>query len=228
MQNRYNPFMQIHKGLRAMLYDTAIALQQNDFSQLRPTSLVVDQVQKVLWLIEGHAETEDTKVFPLIKVHAPEMVAEFEAQHEKDHQLCASVEACLESLVNCTDTESRMALGLLLQQAFQLFVAFNLEHMVMEETKVAPVIWAHYSDEDLHQLTASIVRSLPADKNDHYTDWMLIGNSDVEVIQWLSSVRATAPDYVYNGLCERARRVLNAERWKQIDHHLQATEAALN
>lgn len=228
MQNRYNPFMQIHKGLRALLYDTAIAIQQNDFTQLRSTSLVIDQVQKVLWLFDGHVHTEDTKVFPLIQHHAPELIAQFEAQHEKDHQLAASVEACLESLANAHDNESRHQLGILLQQAFQLFIAFNLEHMVMEETIMAPAIWKHYSDEDLHQLTTDIVRSLPADKNDHYTDWMLIGNSDIEVIQWLSSVRNSAPDFVYNSLCDRARRVLHAERWKKIDTKLNAGEMILN
>ena len=221
MTPRYNPFMQIHKGLQAMLYHTALAIQHNDFANQRSTSLVVDQVQKVLWLFEGHAHTEDSMVFPLIAEHAPEVVADFEAQHETDHQLGATLEAILEKVAACNSSAECMATGLELKRAFEKFIAFNLEHMIKEETIVAPIIWQHYSDAELHELTGRIVRALPEDKNRHYTDWMLIGNSDAEVIQWLHQVRDTAPSFVYDGLCERARNVLNADRWQYIETAMQ-------
>ena len=220
--------MQIHKGLQAMLYHNALAIQHNDFSNPRSTSLVIDQVQKVLWLFEGHAHTEDSMVFPLIAQHAPEVVADFEAQHDKDHQLAAGVEDCLDKLAHCSTAAACYEQGLRLKRAFERFIAFNLEHMILEETVVAPIIWQHFPDEELHQLTARIVQQLPEDKNRHYTDWMLMGNSDVEVIQWLTNVRDTAPDFVYAALCERARTVLDAGRWQQIESSLQVPSVLLN
>lgn len=228
MTPRYNPFMQIHKGLRAMLYDTALALQHNDFTNVRTTSLVADQVQKVLWLFEGHAHTEDTKVFPLLQQHFPALIDEFEAQHEKDHALGEAVQQSLQELADATDNISRTMAGTLLQQSFQCFVAFNLEHMVQEETKVAPAIWEYYTDEDLHALSSEIVRSLPADKNEHYTNWMIVGNSDIELVQWFTQVRHAAPSFVYEQLCETAKKILNNERWSNVQSKLDAMALSAN
>ena len=225
MTPRYNPFTQIHKGLRALLYDTALALQHNDFNNERTTALVADQVQKVLWLFEGHAHTEDSMVFPLIAQHAPGLVADFEAQHEKDHALGQAVQDKLEALAQCQDTVSREMAGTALQQAFECFVAFNLEHMVMEETLVAPIIWQHYSDEALHALTGEIVRSLPADKNEQYTNWMILGLNDVELIQWLTGVRQTAPSFVFDSLCTTAQQLLKESRWQKLQQGLQTSQS---
>lgn len=228
MTLRYNPFTQIHKGLRAMLYDTAMAIQLNDFTNVRSTSLVVDQVQKVLWLFEGHAHTEDTKVFPLIERHAPHVVADFEAQHDEDHALGEAVQQKLDKLPACKTENERKLAGAALQQAFESFVAFNLDHMVQEETIVAGIIWQHYSDEELHALSADIVSSLPADKNEHYTNWMIIGNSDVELIQWFMNVRQSAPAFVYEQLCTTASNLLNQDRWQNVSQGLQPATFAHN
>lgn len=228
MQHRYNPFMQIHKGLKAMLYHTAMSIQHNDFSDAFATGHVIDQVQKVLWLFEGHAHTEDSMVFTLIEKQAPELVADFEAQHIIDHQLGADVDACLDALLESHTIAGREAAGIALKNAYERFLAFNLEHMIKEETQVAPAIWANYSDAELHQLTARIVQSIPQDKNELYTDWMLIGNSNREVIEWLSNVRATAPAFVYEALYERAGQLLPISRWEVIEAALQETVATLN
>jgi hemerythrin-like domain-containing protein len=228
MQHRYNPFRQIHKGLKAMLYQTAMAIQHNDFSDVYATGHVVDQVQKVLWLFDGHAHTEDSMVFPLIQQHATHIVDEFEKQHEKDHQLSQDVENALDALLQAKDKDERIVKAQELTFAFERFISFNLEHMMMEETVVAPVIWQHYTDAELHGLTAKIVQSLPADKNEHYTDWMLIGNSNPEVINWLNGVKASAPAPVFEGLCERASNILPKSRWHEIEACLFEDLALLN
>ncbi len=226
MQHRYNPFMQIHKGLKAMLYHTAMSIQHNDFSDELATGHVIDQVQKVLWLFEGHAHTEDSMVFPLIVNHAPHIVADFEAQHEKDHELGAAVERCLDKMLDRNGINDRMETGLELKHAFELFLAFNLEHMIKEETQVAPAIWAHYADEELHRLTAQIVQSIPPDKNELYTEWMLKGNSNNEVLEWLRNVKEAAPAFVFEGLCEKASQVLPFSRWQIIEAGLYENMAA--
>ena len=228
MQHRYNPFRQIHQGLKAMLYHTAMSIQHNDFSDELSTGHVIDEVQKVLWLFEGHAHTEDSMVFPLIKEHAPHIVEDFEKQHVQDHELGADVERCLDKILDSDLQSDRMEAGNELQYAFERFLAFNLEHMIREETQVAPAIWKNYTDEELHQLTGKIVQSIPQDKNDLYTDWMLIGNSNHEVIAWLSNVKVTAPSFVFDGLCERAKHLLPISRWQMIETALTEDAAILN
>lgn len=228
MTHRYNPFLQIHKGLRAMLYETALNLQHADFGNVAATALVTDQVQKVLWLFEGHAHVEDSQVFPLIAHHAPETVADFESQHEQDHALGEALQLQLNQLAACTNADERKLAGLSLQQAFQCFVAFNLEHMVKEETIVAGLLWKHYSDEQLHALTNEIVRNLPPEKNQHYTNWMILGNNDEELIQWLCAVRQQAPPFVYDQLCDLAKQLLKTVRWEKVSNALAEPTLALN
>ncbi len=57
-QSRYNIFNQIHKGLRAMLYDTALRIQQMIFHVLRKNRLfaTVRQLEKVLAFFDKHAD----------------------------------------------------------------------------------------------------------------------------------------------------------------------------
>jgi hypothetical protein len=228
MTHRYNPFLQIHKGLRAMLYETALNLQHADFGNVAATALVTDQVQKVLWLFEGHAHIEDSKVFPLIATHAPEVVDDFESQHVQDHALGEALQQQLDKLAACEHPTERKLSGLALQQAFQCFVAFNLEHMVKEETIVASLLWEHYTDQELHALTEEIVRNIPPEKNQHYVNWMILGNNDEELIQWLTSVRNSAPSFVYDQLCDLAKQLLKTARWEKVSSALAEAPLVLN
>lgn len=57
--NRYNSFNQVHKGLRAYLYDTALKLQQTDLADARAGESAMKQVEELLVLFESHAQNED-------------------------------------------------------------------------------------------------------------------------------------------------------------------------
>ena len=74
-EQRYNVFNQIHKGLRGMLYDTAIRLQQTDFSRLE-ASTIVDQLEQVLIFFDEHAENEDQFILPHIRKHNAQLIDE--------------------------------------------------------------------------------------------------------------------------------------------------------
>ncbi|HEY9176352.1 MAG TPA: hemerythrin domain-containing protein, partial [Flavipsychrobacter sp.] len=85
-QIRYNVFNQIHKGLRHLMYDTAVRLQTNDLS--RPEAIeAVNAVSQVVDLFDEHAHHEDQFILPMIEKHNPTLVADFEKDHELDHKL---------------------------------------------------------------------------------------------------------------------------------------------
>lgn len=85
-QQRYNVFNQIHKGLRGMLYDTALRLQQTDFSQPK-ASKAIESLHQVLLFVDDHPEHEDRFILPHIHKHSAQLVDEFEKEHEVDHRL---------------------------------------------------------------------------------------------------------------------------------------------
>ena len=62
---RYNIFNQVHKGLRALLHETILKLQQTDFTDAEDAEEAVEQVQTVLALFDEHAHTEDSFILSL-------------------------------------------------------------------------------------------------------------------------------------------------------------------
>ncbi|MDZ7648289.1 MAG: hypothetical protein U5K54_14510 [Cytophagales bacterium] len=47
---RHNSFNQVHKGLRAQLYEAALKIQQTDMSQAEAAAPVIEQIEEVLFL----------------------------------------------------------------------------------------------------------------------------------------------------------------------------------
>ena len=78
---RFNIFNQVHKALRALLYDTALTLQQTHFSNADEAEAAIAKVKAVLDVFDQHAEHEDNFVLPAIQQYEPSMVDAFEQEH---------------------------------------------------------------------------------------------------------------------------------------------------
>ncbi len=52
---RVNIFNQIHKGLRALLYESSLLLQQTDFSDEQEMQIAISRVKMVADLFDDHA-----------------------------------------------------------------------------------------------------------------------------------------------------------------------------
>lgn len=218
---RFNIFNQIHKGLRALLYDTALAIQHTEFLQAEQARHAFDKVEKTLWLFDSHAHTEDELLFPLLQTFAPDIVMDFEQQHQRDHELSESLRLIIHSYAFVADDTEKLQCGILLQQAFDEFTAFNLQHMNREETIINEALWQHYADQDIAAIEKTIVASLPPDKAEFSGKWIMRGLNSTEIITWLKKVQAMAPDFVFNGLCAIGARELPAERWTAIRERME-------
>lgn len=218
---RFNPFGQVHKGLRALLYDTALQLQQTDFTAEAEIRAAVERVKLVSRLFEHHAHVEDSQVFPLIQEHAPEIVEDFEAQHEADHELAEALEACLFAFNETNGPEQNLAAGNELLQNFHAFLAFNVEHMRKEETIVNSVLWRHYTDGQLLRKVQEIGAAIPPEENKHFIFWMLKGLGTGEIIDWFNAIRVSAPPPMVLFFNSLAGEALPAGKWNRIQAALQ-------
>src|SRR5689334_16376865 len=84
---RYNTFYQVHKALRAMLYETAIELQQTDFNNENQAVSLLNNIASVIDLFDKHAYNEDHYVFAVVQEFEPSVIDSFEQEHVKDHAL---------------------------------------------------------------------------------------------------------------------------------------------
>ncbi|HCL05875.1 MAG TPA: hypothetical protein DHW64_07910 [Chitinophagaceae bacterium] len=215
-ETRYNPFHQIHQGLRAMLYHCSLEVQHTDFSDDKTAAATIASLKELIWLFESHAHTEDTKVFSLIQEIAPEVVDDFEKQHDKDHMLAAHLQGCIEQSQVSGKTSDKIFAGRQLQFSLAEFTAFNLCHMNMEEVIIKELLWQHFTDEQLHALTMEIVANLPPEKNARYSYWMLKGLSTHEIVDWFKAIQATAPSFVLDQMLELAASALPASQLNTI------------
>lgn len=223
--NRYNIFGMIHKGLRAMLYDTAIRLQQTDFNEQEQCTGILNQVSEVLSLFEKHADTEDNFILNRLHSTDPAIAGMFEEEHIEDYVLTRNLRQIILTYEAAHTEEERIAGGEQIRKAFVAFLIFNLKHMDKEENELNLILWKHFTDEQLHRITEEIIAHVPTYSLASYNYWMLRGLSNYEISRWLSQVKDEAPQELFRSLLGMAYDTLPSERWDRIQAEI--TEGAM-
>lgn len=222
--NRYNIFNQVHKGLRAMLYETALTVQQTDFLRKEQAKAALEKITDVVEIFDKHANTEDGFILPALAEYEPAVTNVFEEEHDKDHQLAQRLVDLIFVYTHSLTDETRIETGKTINIAFVEFMVFNLNHMAKEETVLNRLLWRYYTDDQLEGITQQILSKLEPEivaKNSRY---MMRGLNNSEIITWLSRVKATAPHFVYNSLLVTAEKELDVERLVQIKQALFSEE----
>ncbi len=217
---RNNIFYQVHKGLRALLYDTMMKLQQTDFTNEHDTAAVTDQINIVLQLFDAHAHTEDSFVLPEITAYEPSVVALFESEHVEDLKLSTDLSDMLKAFSLCESDEAKRQIGKQLEKSVAAFMHFNLAHMAKEEDVLNKILWRYYTDEQLHEVTMRILAHVDPNLMPIYNKWMMNGLSNNEIKEWLLQVKNNAPDFVFHEMMELATAELPADRLAVIQAEL--------
>ncbi len=213
---RYNMFHQVHKGLRAMLYETALCLQHTEFADAVQAQESLAQLQEVIYLFNKHAHSEDTYVFPAVEKFEPAVADAFEQEHVKDHQLGELLDQAIAAYSTAAKAADQLEAGQQIQQAFTGFMLFNLEHMGKEESVINPILHRYYQDQELHAITQQIVSAIvPADMA-RFSRWMIRGLHNAEISQWLKEVELHAPEPAFQQLFQSVEKELSPVRFRQV------------
>lgn len=208
---RYNVFNQIHKGLRGMRYNTALRLQQTDFSQ--PEALdVVNQLEQILIYFDEHADNEDRFILPHIRKHNAQLIDELEKDHDIDHHLTQTLFDHIREWKAADLPAQQEAISQRIAFAFSEFIAFNLYHMNKEENVLMYLLWKHYTDEEIRQMEDQILHSIPPQTLLAESRWMMRSINNKEVIRWLSGIKHGAPAEVFETFLQMANEELPTNR----------------
>lgn len=222
--NRYNTFNQIHKGLRALLYDTAMKLQQTDLSDSDKAIAAIEQVHETLFLFESHAHGEDYYFNEPLEKSMPEVAELFQKEHVEDHRLGNVISHLLESWAQAETNDARREAGKLLFYSFNEFIAFNLYHMNKEEIELNAALWDQYSDEEIRAIEQTLIQNIPHAKMEAYGKWMMRGLNDVEITKWLGEVKNFAPAPVFALLDRIAKDELPSSRYYAIQEAIERNQ----
>ncbi len=214
-QKRYNIFNQIHKGLRGMLYDTAMNIQLTDMSKANAVD-VIHKLATVIDVFHEHAHNEDKFILPLLKKYNPDMIMDFEKDHEIDEKLSDRLrELCIE-WINIKNEEQRAVIGSNMYYSFNEFIAFNLYHMNKEEHSLLLELWKYYTDEELHEVTKNIVASIKPEILMVESRWMIRSLNDSEITEWFTGIYKNTASEVFTKYVNMAQKELSNERFERI------------
>ena len=222
---RYNIFYQIHKGLRAMLYETGIELQRADFNDEEEAVEMLTRIESVVNLFVKHAHHEDTLVFPAVEKYEPSVVDAFEQEHVKDHELGSKLRTLIAMFDSVENDEEKIQLGSAIRKGFVEFLSFNLEHMAKEEDIINNLLWRYYTDQEIKAIEYDVISGQTPETRAEASKWMLRGLSNQEITRWLKIVEKNAPEVVFNNLFSMAEKELPNVRFRQVLEGL--TEGAM-
>jgi hypothetical protein len=217
---RYNSFNIIHKGLRAALYQTALQLQQTDFTENDQAEEALNKVKEIVMLFEGHAHKEDNFVLPMINEYEPSVVSSFNGEHEEDEKLGKELNSAVEKVASSSTAFEKIVAGRELTESFVRFMVFNLNHMAKEEDIINKILWRYYSDDEIKSVVGKISQADPPWIQEFYVTWMIRGINNIEAINWIKAIEKGAPPIVFQSLIQKAEQELPVKRFQKITQSL--------
>jgi len=217
---RYNIFQLIHKGLRAALYQTALCLQQTDFTADDEKEEALNRVKEVNMLFEVLAQKEKAFILPAVQEHEPSVVFSLQVEHSTYNQLGKNLRDGIIKVEAAKSILEKIVSGRELTEAFIQFMVNHLTHMSKEETIINNIFWKYYSDNDIKQIWQRISQHTPPWIQEFYTTWMMRGINNMEAVNWMKAIERVMPPIVFESILQKAEQELPEQRFQKVTSSL--------
>jgi len=189
--NRYNVFHRIHKGVRALLFDTSLLLQRTDFSNDGEARDAVGRLRLVIALFERYQHWEEQYVLPAVNAYEPSIAVAFGQDHEGVYLSVKKLGSLLTDFNNSTLPLEKVALGPEIITRFENIILATIPYMRREQSLVNKILWQYYADSELQQIAWKMASETEASLVTLYNKWMIRGLNNSEIIRWFKEVRQT-------------------------------------
>ena len=145
---RVDLFTTIHKGVRALLFDTSIEAARVDVTSNRAVDSLVDRIDHMLELLEEHEVVEHAEILPFVELVDRPLAAELSRTHDELVAVSRSVDRAARNLVFAPE----QARGPQLRELRRVLDAASikyLSHLTHEESVVNAVLWGAFGDDEL-------------------------------------------------------------------------------
>lgn len=217
---RLNLYAGIHKGLRAFMADSLLALGRMDVDDDLERAQTCHQVMELLTLCRSHLGHENRFIHSAMEARAPGTSLPLAHEHEAHEQAILRLAAGVTALLGAAGSQ-RAALAQALYTELAVFVGHNYEHMQVEESEHNAVLWAHYSDAELMELHNTLVASIPPEETLLIMRWMIPFMSPAERGALLSDMRAHAPAPALAAVLDTVRPHLTGAEWHKLDRAME-------
>jgi hypothetical protein len=157
--DRVDLFSLIHKGVRGVLFETAMELSRTDFAAPDEREHAEAAIRRCFGYLREHADHEDREIQPWITRFSPAVAAVLAAEHVTLEKASIAVESLLPRLAAAAPDE-RLAMGAELQRRFYLLVSDQLRHLNREEREANAVMWSNLLDPALLEIGGRITTQI--------------------------------------------------------------------
>jgi len=192
MNNRFDIYLHVHKGLRAFMVDALTNVGRINAADPIEVAAAVAQVRSLLDICRAHLFTENQFIHAAMEARRRGSACTTATQHVQHEEAFEQLETRLRAIETAAGSD-RATRILDLYHSLALFVAENFQHMHAEEHENNETLWAIYSDAELHALHAEIMASLEPAKMVNFARWILPYVSHQERAAILSGMQRAAP-----------------------------------
>lgn len=214
-KDRYNIYSFPHKGLRALMQQTLYSVGSCDWIDPVDVEAALTEVRAMMELMYGHLHHENEFLHPAMEERRPGSTGTALIDHEQ-HTLAIKALLTDADEIAQAAVSARPALGYRFYTRLALFVAENLEHMVMEETDHNEVLWSCYSDEEIMAIEQRLVAAIPPQRKVGFLRWMVPAMNASERAVMLRGIRAGMPAEAFDGLLSEIRALLSERDWAKL------------
>lgn len=206
---RYNIYEVIHKALRARMAATLVAIGQVDADDEDSVQAVVADVRTTLAILHGHLHSENDFVHAAMEARAPGSTRRIAGEHVHHEADIAGLGEACDALLAATAAD-RGAAASRLYVRFDAFLHENLVHMRYEEDHHNAVLWASYTDEEIHAIERALVAAIPPEKKALLLHSMVPAVPTRDRVALLKGLRESVPQEVFAGMVASVLPLLDA------------------
>jgi hypothetical protein len=201
---RYDMYRLIHKGLRAFMADTLVAVGSIDVDDAAGTAEVLGRMRGLLAFCRSHLGHEDDFVHPAMEARAPgssRNAALDHAEHAEAFLALEGAAAALEAAMAERRSHAfRADAAHALYGLLATFVGENLVHMGVEESHNNAVLWRTHADAELMAIEQAIVAAQAPQEQALTIRWIAAAATPAERAAFLLDIRRAAPAEAFDGI----------------------------
>jgi hypothetical protein len=200
-------FTNIHKAIRAGLFDLTITAGATDWNDPAAVAGFDDTWRRLHALLAAHTHHEDDHILRILDPHDPAATEPASAQHRDLGGWLADIAGWIDAVVADSDRVE----GLALYRELALFCSSYLTHIHDEETTVMARIWELCTDNEIAATRAAFMADMDPGVLDTSLRLMLPAIDPEARTDLITGLSATAPPPVIDGVLTIAGDVLAAD-----------------
>jgi hemerythrin-like domain-containing protein len=215
-QPRFDLYGPIHKTIRLVVSDLLVRLGKTNFGDETAALPIATELEKVLDWCEVHIEHEVRFIHPHLAARLPNALAKIDQEHVDHARLVMELRGLIAGVRSAPTNTRRSLAGATLYLHFTTYFADTLAHMVEEERVLQPLMYRFFTDEELLEMNASIIASIPPEEMFETLIKMIPAANGPERAGILAGARAGAPPEAFRALVGALRPHLDDREWTEL------------